>query len=313
MSDDAFFVLGAMVGAIALPMATLLLLPLHVEVQEGHVILVTRFGRLAATLARPGWHWLPDRVLPWVGLHRLSLRRQFRHIEEVAINDRNGTTVIADIWVELRVVDPVKAAFAVDDWDAALRHLVAHTAGSVLSTDTFDDILHARAELGQRLAGEIGPEMQRWGVQVDAVLLQRLSLLPEVQEQLLASVAAKLLRAKADIDEAGRQRVRLLDAMTEERTAALVAQAKVQYPTAVGRAYARLGDTPEVLHAYQQLYELAQIRPHRATVFRGITDADLRKGEAMMFVPNGEGGYALAQGPQTVAGGHAMPELTARP
>ncbi|MSQ84859.1 MAG: SPFH domain-containing protein [Myxococcales bacterium] len=295
MSDQAWFVLGALIGAVALPVATLLLLPLRVYVQEGHVTLVTRFGRLARTLTRPGWHWLPDRALPWLGLHPTSLRSQFRHIEDIAVNDKSGTTVVADIWIELRITDPVKAAFAVDDWDASLRHLVAHSVASVLAGDTFDEILQSREELGSRLAAEIGPEMQRWGVQVEQVLIQRLSLLPEVQELLLASVAAKLLRAKADIEEAGRQRVRLLEATTEEQTATLTAQAKSQYPLAVGRAYAQLAQTPELLHSYQQLYELSQIRPHRATVFRGVTDHDFRKAEAMMLVPTGEESGSFAQ------------------
>jgi hypothetical protein len=49
----------------------------------------------------------------------------------VHVNDASGTTVTLDLWVELRVADPVKAAFAVADWDVALHDARANQASAV--------------------------------------------------------------------------------------------------------------------------------------------------------------------------------------
>ena len=83
-----------------------------------------------------------------------------------------------------------------------------------------------------------------------------------------------LERAKADVEEDGRLRVALLEAQTSARVAELVAKAKGQYPAAVGRALNELKQNPEVYAAYNELYELSVLKPHRTTAFVGFGSSD---------------------------------------
>jgi regulator of protease activity HflC (stomatin/prohibitin superfamily) len=287
LNNDALIFAGFVLGAVLIPVVWALLRLFFIEVKEGEAVLVVRVGKLAKTVDRPGFHWLVDRALPWVEVTRMSLKRDYRQFSNIVAHDSRGTTVIVDLWLEVCVVDPARARFAVDDWDVALEQIVVHSTTAILASRTFDEILGDRSELLGRLQTEITDETARWGISVDAVFLQRVSLLPEVAEQLFTRISAQLERQKADVEEAGHQRVAMLEAKTSKKVADLIAQAKGQYPAAVGRALGELRDTPRVFNAYQELYELSLMRPHRTIAFKGFKDGEVRSFDAAMFAGAG--------------------------
>jgi regulator of protease activity HflC (stomatin/prohibitin superfamily) len=290
MSDTAMFLLFVLAGASVVPLGWLLLKALHIEVEDGFAALVTRWGRLQQTIREPGWHWVFDRFLPWVQVRQVSLNTAYRNFKEIVVHDLRGTTVVVDIWLEVRIQDPAKALFQVTDWDAALRNLVSHAVISILGNRQFEQILCDRTELGELLRKDVAQETERWGLAVDSVYIRNVSLRPEVAQGLFQTVAAKLERAKADVEEDGRQRVALLEAETSARVARLVAEAKGHYPAAVGRAYARLEKSPVVLAAYEELYSLSLVRPHRTIAFQGFEDGSgLRAMDAAMVSSFGDG------------------------
>lgn len=288
MSTMSLLAIGVASG-IALPVLVWFLLKtVHVEVEDGWAALVTRWGRLEQTLREPGWHWVPGKFLPWVQIRNVSLNTAFRTMHDIRVHDARGTTVIVDVWLEVKIKDPAKALFHVTDWDVALKNVVSHAVLSILGSRRFEQILSDRNELGALLREEIASETTRWGLEIESVYLRKVSLLPEVAQGLFMSVAARLERARADVEEDGRQRVALLDAETSARVARLVAEAKSQYPAAVGRAYARLGQQPKILTAFEELYKLAVLRPHRTIAFQGFADGEIRAVESAMLVSQGD-------------------------
>jgi regulator of protease activity HflC (stomatin/prohibitin superfamily) len=299
--------LGAALGAFVLPLLALLLRALCVQVEENAAVLVTRFGKLVRTIDRPGLHFLPARVLPWVGTRAVSRRRDGRRFSGVAVNDARGTTVTLDLWLELRIVDPVRVTFAVDDWEKALPHLVARAATAVLANREFQEILGAHDELAALLRADIDAQTAPWGLGIAAVLIRDVHILPGVAREMLATINARLERARAEIEERGRLAVAALDADTSADIAALVAEARAQYPLAIGRALAELHQHPQVHAAYTQLYALSLLRPHRTVAFRGFDGADMRAADAaMLFPPVGES-QRVADSPAEMAarGTHA--------
>jgi regulator of protease activity HflC (stomatin/prohibitin superfamily) len=261
---------GCIAGAFVVPAVYSLAKLARIEVEDGEAVLVTRFGKLARAITTPGWHWILDRVMPWVETIRVPLKRDFRTISEVTVNDARGTTVVVDVWLEHRVVDPARATFEVAEWEKSLENVVSHAVLAILGNREFREILCDRTELGEMLQREIAPEIERWGLAIDLVFIRNVSLLPEVSQQLFGSVAAQLERAKAEIEEEGRQRVALLEAETSRKVSKLLAEAKGQYPAAVARAFSELRDRPELLAAYEELHELSLLRPARVTALRGF-------------------------------------------
>jgi regulator of protease activity HflC (stomatin/prohibitin superfamily) len=277
--------LGAALGIASIPLLVALFRALTLEVEDGEAVLVTRFGKLTSTLLDPGLHVMPARLAPWVKVKRVSLRRDFRDFKGVHVNDARGTTVIVDLWLEFRIKDPARALFHVADWDRSLQNLVCHAATSILGNRDFRQILCDRTELSALLRRDIVAETQRWGLEVDLLLIRNVSLLPEVSRQIFEAVAARLERTKAAVEELGRLKVAKLEADTSVRVAALVAEAKAQYPMAVGRGLAELGKREPILDAYTALYSLSLVRPHRTVAFAGFAESELRAVDAAMLAP----------------------------
>ncbi|WP_394844995.1 SPFH domain-containing protein [Pendulispora brunnea] len=290
MNDTWMLAVGAAMGFGLLPALGALLRALRVEVENEEVALVTRFGKLAGVLARPGWHWVLDRMLPHVKVIPVSLRRDFRNITNIRVNDARGTTVLVDIFLEFRVVDPVKATFDVADWDRSLDNAVSHAVISIFGNRAFNEILCDRTELNERLRRELEAETQRWGIGIELALVRNVSLLPEVSQQVVHRIAARLERAKAFVEEEVQQRVALCEAQTSARVAELLADAKAQYPAAVGRAYADLKKNPELFAAYEALYELSLVNPSRLTAFKGFAESEIRAADAAVLASPVEGG-----------------------
>lgn len=293
---------GLLLGFALVPTLVRVMRAAVVEVEDEHVAVLTRFGRYVETIRRPGLHLRPSRVLPWVRVREVSLARDFRLFTNIHVNDARGTTVLVDLWVELRVVDPVRALFAVEDWNHAVQSLVTHAAASILGGRDFQSILHDRTELGHALVAEVAQETERWGISLDRAFVRNVSLLPEVSRHLFQTVATRIERAKAAIEERGELAVARLEAETALRCAALVAEAKAQYPIAVGRALATLRQDPAVYAAYTSLYEIAQLHPSRTVAFLGFEGQPIRAIDAAML-PGISGGL---QGPAPTASGPAV-------
>jgi regulator of protease activity HflC (stomatin/prohibitin superfamily) len=277
--------IGLVLGALALPVLAFLFRRATIEVEDEEAVVVTNFGKLVAVLKTPGLHVHLPKLFPWVKAQHVSLRRDFRSIENVYVNDARGTTLLVDLWVEFRIEDPEKALFSVADWDRSIVNLVSHAATSILGNREFISILEDRTELSHLVQQDIEKETARWGLKVEFAFIRNVSLRPEVSQLIFESISARLERAKADIDELGRIHVAKLEAETQVRVSGLVAEAKGQYPQAIGRALARLQSRPDVFAAYNQLYELSVIRPHRLIAFRGFEDKELRAADAAMLAP----------------------------
>lgn len=286
-SENVQLFIGLILGVALVPAIVLVVRATTVFVEDEEAVLITSFGKLIATWTTPGMHVLPTKLMPWMNCTRVSLRRDFRHFKNVHVNDSRGTTVIVDLWVEFRVADPARAIFSVSDWDHALQNLVSHAATSILGSREFREILCDRTELGELLTTDIAAETDAWGIAIELVFIRNVSLLPEVSRQMFETIAARLERAKADIEERGRLDVAQLEAETAMRVADLVAEAKGQYPAAIGRALGDLKQRPALFDAYNELYELSLVRPHRTISFRGFANGDLRAADAAMMQMDG--------------------------
>lgn len=286
MSPPILFALGlAFVLGSALCLWRLMRL-IGVAVHDEEAALITRFGKLHEVIKEPGLHIRPSMLLPWMTLRRISQQVDFREIDNIQINDATGTTIIIDLWLEFRIEDPERAVFAVQDWDRSLRNVASHAARAILSNLDFRHILTDRSDLSERLQQDLRDECRRWGLTIHHAFIRHVRLLPEVARQMFEAVAARKERAKARIEEEGRLAVALLDAETASKVAQLVAEAKSQYPLAMGQVFSQIKSNDAVFSAYNTLYELSQLRPHRTVAFVGFEG--LRAADAAMMAPSPE-------------------------
>lgn len=295
MTPQVEFMLGVAIALGSAMVAWRTFRRIGVSVPDEEAVLITRFGKLQAVLTEPGLHLIPSMLFPWMSLRRVSQQIDFREIDNIQINDATGTTLFIDVWLEFRIEDPAKAIFAVQDWDRSLRNVASHATRAILSNLDFNHILTDRTGLGERLRRELQDECQRWGLHVSNAFLRNVRLLPEVSRMMFETVAARKERAKARIDEEGRLAVAMLDAETAAKVAQLVADAKAQYPLAMSQVFSELKQDAKVFAAYNTLYELSQLRPHRTVAFVGFDG--LRAADAAMMSP-ANGDVMLAARPE---------------
>jgi regulator of protease activity HflC (stomatin/prohibitin superfamily) len=276
MQLDTNFLLGAAV----LPAAVFLVLVLRrilVSVPEGHELLQLRFGKLHRRIPEPGLVG-GTRLTPydrWILVSRQQDERVFRGIET---NDSQGTMVRVDLRITFRIRDSELAMFAVHDWEQTLESTTVHEASAALAGKDRALFLRSAPELSQALTGAVKATMAAYGIDVASIRLMNVEFRPEVARQMFEAVAARLEVAKAEYEERGRTDAALLLAKTEERVAELEARAKTESLKAVGRAYQKLRERPEIFEAYTELYRLSQLDPSRIVSFDGFEEGELSTG-----------------------------------
>jgi regulator of protease activity HflC (stomatin/prohibitin superfamily) len=255
-----------------------------VVVEDETESFILSFGEVKRKLQKPGLHLIYENFYPWVEIINISKQIDYRTYQNIQVNDHFGTTVIIDLWIEFKISDPYKAIFEVENWEEVLKSSVMHTTTAILSAQTIQQILSQRAELGMQLKEAMLIETERWGITLSAAMIQNVSLLPEVSKQFFGTVAAKIERTKALIQEEGRLKVARLDAETAHRFAELNALAKVQMPKAISEAYKELAKDPKVLRAFQEYWELLHLDPRKTVAFNKLPEGSIGVLEASMAV-----------------------------
>lgn len=285
MNEHFSLVMSVFLGLSVIPLMGLLFRAVTIEVEDEMAVILTRFGKLTHTLQEPGLHLWWEKSLPWTQVYSVSMKRDYRHYEQIHVNDCRGTTIIIDLWVEFGIKSPERVLFQVENWEKSLQSILTCSATSILGTYEFSQILNNRSELGRTLKEDIEAEISRWGLEIDLVFISKLTLLPDVSQQLFDAVAARLEKTKADIEEAGRLESLLLEAETSAKVANLEAEAKGQYSLGIGRAYGKLSTQPKIFSAYTELYELSMVKPQRTVAFQGFKNQEVSAIEALMSMP----------------------------
>lgn len=242
---------------------------LTINVENETEALIISFGKLVKKITKPGLHFCPH-FFPWVKVIDVSKKIDHLHYTNLQVNDVRGTTLVIDLWLEFQIIDTEKTLFQVEDWEESLRSLIINFASSYLSEHDFNTIHTERLKLSHEIKNQLSETVERWGISLNVLFIRKVSLTSEIAHQMFNTVAAKLDRVKANIEEEGRLKVASLEANTQKKIAELTAHAKAQYPKAIGRAYSKLNENPKILEAYIELYELSQIRSHRTTTFLGF-------------------------------------------
>lgn len=246
-----------------------------IQVQEQTEGFLLSFGKLHRAYTRPGLHWAPSRVLPWTDVIMVSKQIDYRTYKGIQVNDSHGTTVIVDLWVEFRIADPYRALFGVENWEEVMESVVTHSVASILCSQTVDKILRHRTELAEQLKASIAGELERWGISLLGAMVQNIGLLPEVSKQFFHSVAARIERSAALIQEEGRLRVAKLEATTSYRIAELNGLARAQLPNEIGSFYQRISKDPILLAKFQEYWDLTNLDPKKTISFSGFGDQAL--------------------------------------
>jgi regulator of protease activity HflC (stomatin/prohibitin superfamily) len=192
-------------------------------VPQGEVWSVERFGAFTRLL-QPGLNL----IIPYVDRvgRRLNVQEVVLDIPEQAVITRDNATVATDGIVYYRVMDPAKAAYAVQDLQQALTSLAMTNIRSVVGELDLDATLSGRDRINTTLLNVLDGATEPWGVKVSRVEIRKI----EPPENLIRAMNLQMT--------AERER-RAAVARAEGEKQALVLQAEGRRDAAMRDAEAR--------------------------------------------------------------------------
>jgi regulator of protease activity HflC (stomatin/prohibitin superfamily) len=149
----------------------------------------------------------PGLVLIWPLIDKLikvSLRIITMDVPSQDIITKDNITVKVNAVVYFRVMDPIKAITAIEDFFFATSQIAQTTLRSILGQSQLDDLLTNREQLNAELQKVIDFQTEPWGIKVTAVEVKNVDL-PEEMQRAIAKQAeaererrAKIIHAEGE-------------------------------------------------------------------------------------------------------------------
>lgn len=168
-------------------------------VPQGEVWTVERFGAFTRTL-QPGLNF----IIPFIDSigRRMNVQEVVLDIPEQAVITRDNATVAVDGIVYYRVLDPAKAAYAVQYLQQALTALAMTNIRAVIGEMDLDQTLSSRDRINSSLLAILDGATDPWGVKVSRVEIRKIeppdNLIRAMNLQMTAERERRATVAKAE-------------------------------------------------------------------------------------------------------------------
>lgn len=202
-------------------------------VPQGEVWSVERFGAFTRLL-QPGLNL----IVPFIDRigRRLNVQEVVLDIPEQAVITRDNATVATDGIVYYRVMDPAKAAYAVQDLQQALTAIAMTNIRAVVGEMDLDATLSGRDRINTSLLNILDGATDPWGVKVSRVEIRKIeppdNLIRAMNLQMTAERERRAAVARAEgekqalvLQAEGRRDAAFRDAEARERLAEAEANA----------------------------------------------------------------------------------------
>ena len=136
--------------------------------------------------------------------------------QEIVTSD--NITIEVDMIAMMKIIDPLKAAFAVEDYKSAIESLVSTSTRKRLGTRELNEIKAKQSEIAERIKEEINVEMQireKWGVEITLVEFEAIDYSKSVKEAMEKELIAEKEKKAAILKAEGEHKVLELQADSE--------------------------------------------------------------------------------------------------
>ncbi|MEC4684694.1 MAG: slipin family protein [Nitrospirota bacterium] len=136
----------------------------------------------------------PGLVIIWPiidKLVRVSLRTITMDVPSQDVITRDNVTVKVNAVVYFRVMDPIKAVTAIEDYYFGTSQMAQTTLRSVLGQSQLDELLSKRDAINAELQRIIDFQTEPWGIKVTAVEVKNVDLPVEMQRAIAKQAEAE--------------------------------------------------------------------------------------------------------------------------
>lgn len=147
-----------------LMIAILIILKLSMVIVPNHLSMIKeRFGKFQKVL-HPGFHLL----IPMIDkiAYRVDMREQFHDVEKQNCISQDNIQMSVDGVVYLKVMDPYRACYGIEDYVRASTNLAQTTMRSEIGKLSLDQTFSERDSLNENVVKQIDHASDPWGIKV---------------------------------------------------------------------------------------------------------------------------------------------------
>lgn len=192
------------------------------RVNQGDEWVIERLGRYDRTLL-PGLRF----ILPFLDVvaYKITTKDIILDVDKQEVITRDNAVIEVNAVAYVKVTDPVKAVYGVQNFAEAIRLLIMTTLRSIVGEMDLDEALANRDKIKARLRDSISDEAVDWGLNVKSVEIQDIRPSPSMQKSMELQAAAQRERKAAVTKAEGDKQAAILQAEARLESARLDATA----------------------------------------------------------------------------------------
>ncbi|MBX3453871.1 SPFH domain-containing protein [Ferrovibrio sp.] len=208
-------------------------------VPQGQQWTVERLGKYVRTLT-PGL----SVIIPYIDRigRKLSLMETVLDIPSQEVITRDNATVTADGVVFFQVLEPVKAAYEVENLVFALSSLAMTNVRSVIGAMDLDEVLSQRDQINRRLLSVVDQATLAWGIKATRIELRNIQPPQHLLDAMAKQMTAEREKRAEILTAEGAKQSAILRAEGEKQAAVLDAEGRLEAAKRDAEARERLAE-----------------------------------------------------------------------
>lgn len=230
---------GLIVAVILLALVAVTVFAGVKTVPQGQQWTVERLGKYIRTLT-PGL----SIIIPYIDRigRKLSLMETVLDIPSQEVITRDNATVTADGVVFFQVLDPVKAAYEVQDLLFALSSLAMTNVRSVIGAMDLDEVLSQRDQINRRLLSVVDQATLAWGIKATRIELRNIQPPQNLLDSMAKQMTAEREKRAEILTAEGAKQASILRAEGAKQAAVLEAEGRMEAAKRDAEARERLAE-----------------------------------------------------------------------
>ena len=206
-------------------------------IPQGEEWIVQRLGKYRETLL-PGLRF----IIPYIDTvdYKLTTKDIILDVQEQEVITRDNAVIVVNAIAFIKITDPVKAVYGVQNYSEAIRNMIMTTLRSIVGEMELDHALSQRDIIKARLKAGVADEAMDWGLTVKSVEIQDIKPSASMQRAMELQAAAERERKAMVTRAEGEKQSMILTAEARLESAKRDAEAQIMLADASSQAITKV-------------------------------------------------------------------------